>query len=118
MKKVLLISLTLFAITLAILDVGVSILLYLNLPSLLIALAGFYIWAAVGDGSIGSPENVRRGAMGAVLISWIAVLIGLVAILASVDPSDMEGLFVSLSVCFLPLLYGYTVKFLTGIFVD
>ena len=118
MKRFLLISLTLFAITLAIIDVGVSILLYLNLPSLLIAVAGFYVWAASGDGSIGSPGNVRRGAMGAVLMSWIAVLIGLVAILASLDPSDLEGLYVSLSVCFLPLLYGYTIQFLTGIFVD
>jgi len=42
----------------------------------------------------------------------------LVAILANADPSDMEGVYTSLSVCFLPLFYGYIVKFLTAIFTD
>ena len=118
MKKILLILLTIVAIFLTIVDIGVSILLYVNLPSLLIVLAGFYIWAASGAGAARSPENLRRGADGAVLISWISVLIGLVAILANADPSDMEGVYASLSVCFLPLFYGYIVKFLTPIFTD
>jgi len=118
MKKILLILLMVGAIFLTIVDIGVPILLYVNVPSLLIVLAGFYIWAASGAGAASSPENLRRGAEGAVLMSWITVLIGLVAILASADPSDMEGVYASLSVCFLPLFYGYMVKFLTAIVTD
>ena len=118
MKKSLLIMLALVTICLAILDIGAGILLYLNPLLILIAFIGFYVWAASGEGPIGSAENVRRGADGAVLFSWIAGLIGLVAILAGLNPLDVEGLYTSLSVCFLPLLYGYTVKFIAGIFVD
>lgn len=118
MKKALLTLLTIGAIILTIVDIGVDILLYVNPLALLITLAGFYIWASSGDGAISSSKNLRRGADGAVLMSWISVLIGLIAVLAYLDPSDVEGLYVSLSVCFLPLFYGYLVKFLTGIFGD
>ena len=118
MKKVLLTLLTIGTVTLIILDVGVPILLYLNLPTLLFALAGFYIWAASGEGNLSSSANIRRGADGAVLLSWISVLIGLVAVLASVDPSDAEGLYVSLALVFLQLVYGYTIKFVASIFTD
>ena len=118
MKKVLLTLLTIGTVTLIILDVGVPIVLYLNLPTLLFALAGFYIWAASGEGNLSSSANIRRGADGAVLLSWISVLIGLVAILASADPSDAEGIYQSLSVCLLSLFYGYLVKFSTEIFTD
>ena len=118
MKKVFLVLLSVGAVTLTIVDVGVDILLYLNPLALMITLAGFYIWASSGDGPISSLENLRRGADGAVLMSWISVLIGLIAVLAYLDPSDVEGLYVSLYVCFLPLFYGYLVKFLTWIFGD
>ena len=118
MKKVLLTLLTVGTVTLMILDVGVPILLYLNLPTLLFAFAGFYIWAASGEGNLSSSANIRRGADGAVLLSWISVLIGLVAVLASVDPSDAEGLYVSLALVFLQLVYGYTIKFVASIFTD
>jgi hypothetical protein len=118
MKKVFLISLTAGAVALTLWDMGVPIFLYTNLPALLTALAGFYIWAASGEGAISSLGNIRRGADGAILMSWINVMIGLIAVLAYLDPSDVESLYVSLSVCFLPLVYGYLLKFLTGIFVD
>ena len=118
MKKILLVLLTVGAVALTFVDMGVPIFVYLNLPALLTALVGFYIWAASGEGNLSSSVNLRRGADGAVLMSWITVLIGLVAILASADPSDAEGIYQSLSVCFLTLFYGYLVKFLTAIFTD
>jgi len=118
MKKVFLISLTAGAVALTLWDMGVPIFLYTNLPALLTALAGFYIWAASGEGAISSLGNIQRGADGAILMGWISVMVGLIAVLAYLDPSDVESLYVSLSVCFLPLVYGYLLKFLTGIFVD
>ena len=118
MKKALLTLLTIGTVTLMILDVGVPILLYLNPAILLFTLAGFYIWAASGEGNLSSSVNIRRGADGAVLLSWISVLIGLVAVLASADPSDAEGPYVWLALVFLPLVYGYTIKFVASIFTD
>jgi hypothetical protein len=118
MKKILLTLLTIGVIALTLVDIGFPIFLYLNLPALFTALIGFYIWAASGEGNLSSSVNLRRGADGAVLMSWISVLIGLVAILASADPSDAEGIYQSLSVCLLSLVYGYLVKFSTEIFTD
>ncbi|MDB2379475.1 hypothetical protein N9W12_01180 [Luminiphilus sp.] len=118
MKKILLILLTIGTVALTLVDMGVPFLFYLSLPALLTALAGFYIWAASGEGDLSSAINLRRGADGAVLMSWISVLMGFVVILASFDPSDVEGAYASLSVCILPLFYGYLVKFLTAIFTD
>ena len=118
MKKLLLILLTVGAVALTLVDMGVPFLFYLSLPALLTALVGFYIWAVSGEGDLSSSVNLRRGADGAVLMSWISVLMGFVAILASFDPSDAEGFYASLSVCILPLFYGYLVKFLTAIFTD
>ena len=118
MKKILLILLTIGAVALTLVDIGFPIFLYLNLPALLTTLVGFYIWTASGEGNLSSSVNLWRGADGAVLMSWISVMIGLIAVLAYLDPSDVESLYVSLSVCFLPLVYGYLLKFLTGIFVD
>lgn len=118
MKKIFLILLTIGTVALTLVDMGVPFLLYLSLPALLTALAGFYIWAASGEGNLSSAINLRRGADGAVLMSWISVLMGFVVILASFDPSDVEGVYASLSVCILPLFYGYLVKFLTAIFTD
>ena len=118
MKKILLTLLTIGAVALTLVDIGFPIFLYLNLPALLTALVGFYIWAASGEGYLSSSVNLRRGADGAVLMSWISVLIGLVAILASADLSDAEGIYQSLSVCLLSLVYGYLVKFSTEIFTD
>ena len=118
MKKIFLVLLSVGVVILAMVDIGVNILLYLNPMALLITLAGFYIWAASGDGAISSLENLCRGADGAVLMSWISVLIGLIAVLAYSDLSDVEGIYLSLSVCLLPLFYGYLTKFLTRIFVD
>lgn len=79
MKKVFLILLTAGAVALTLWDMGVPIFLYTNLPALLTALAGFYIWAASGEGAISSLGNIRRGADGAILMSWISVMIGLIA---------------------------------------
>ena len=118
MKKILLILLTAGAVALTLLDMGVPIFLYSSLPALLTAIAGFYIWAASGEGALSSSANICRGADGAVLMGWISVLMGVVAVLASFDPSDFEGLYQSLSVCMLPLLYGYMVKFLAAIFTE
>ena len=118
MKKIFLVMLSVVVVILAMVDIGVDVLLYLNPIGLLITLAGFYIWAASGDGAIRSLENLRRGADGAVLMSWISVLIGLIAVLAYSDPSDVRFIYSSLSVCLLPLFYGYLTKFLTRIFVD
>ena len=118
MKKMLLILLTVGAVALTLWDMGVPIFLYTNLPALLTALAGFYIWAASGEGTLSSSANICRGADGAVLMGWLSVLMGVVAILASLDLSDIESLCQSLSVCLLPLLYGYMVKFLATIFTD
>ena len=118
MKKLLLILLTVGAVALILVDMGVPFLFYLSLPALLTALVGFYIWAVSGEGDLSSSVNLRRGADGAVLMSWISVLMGFVVILASFDPSDVEGAYATLSVCILPLFYGYLVKFLTAIFTD
>lgn len=118
MKKIFLILLTIVTVALTLVDMGVPFLFYLSLPALLTALVGFYIWAASGEGNLSSAINLRRGADGAVLMSWISVLMGFVVILASFDPSDVEGAYASLSVCILPLFYGYLVKFLTAIFTD
>ena len=118
MKKIFLVMLSVVVVIVAMVDIGVDALLYLNPIGLLITLAGFYIWAASGDGAISSLENLRRGADGAVLMSWISVLIGVIAVLAYSDPSDVRFIYSSLSVCLLPLFYGYLTKFLTGIFVD
>ena len=118
MKKVLLILLTIGTVALTLVDMGAHVFPYLNLPALFTALVGFYIWAASGEGNLSSSANIRRGADGAVLLRWISVLIGLVAVLASADPSDAEGLYVSLALCILPLFYGYLVKFVASIFTD
>ena len=93
MKKILLILLTIGAVALTLVDIGFPIFLYLNLPALLTTLVGFYIWIASGEGNLSSSVNLWRGADGAVLMSWISGVIGLVASVASADPSDAEGIY-------------------------